>query len=218
MTAPTYSTGNHPLQIAYQSGGLLLPLFLPRLPQGAKMQTNFQRVTTFYPQNPMVLWVFPLFSKLFGNHKSYISYNCTTLYDCYEELFGESLAAQNDRYTKSGHAERCKTIDEYRRSARTCPEETILQLGNRSGTVSPETVEQFLSLYLFHMRAKFGDKVRFLDVAIHNDESVPHAHIRRVWCATGKDTPATACVTAGRITRPALRQAAKHCYGAGHSS
>ena len=37
------------------------------------------------------------------------------------------------------------------------------------------------------MRATFGDKVRFLDVAIHNDESVPHAHIRRVWCATGKD-------------------------------
>ncbi len=29
--------------------------------------------------------------------------------------------------------------------------------------------------------------MRFLDIAIHNDESVPHAHIRRVWCATGKD-------------------------------
>ena len=107
--------------------------------------------------------------------------------DCYEELFGESLAAQNDRYTKSGHAERCKTIDEYRKSARTCPEETIVQFGNRSGSVSPETVEQFLGQYLAEMRAAFGDRVRFLDIAIHNDESVPHAHIRRVWCATGKD-------------------------------
>ena len=26
-----------------------------------------------------------------------------------------------------------------------------------------------------------------MDIAIHNSESVPHAHIRRVWCATGKD-------------------------------
>ncbi len=107
--------------------------------------------------------------------------------DCYEELFGKSLAAQNERYIKSGHAERCKTIDEYRKSARTCPEETIIQLGNRSGSVSPEMVEQFLAQYLSDMRAEFGDKVRFLDIAIHNDESVPHAHIRRVWCAMGKD-------------------------------
>ena len=138
---------------------------------------NFYRTINAVAQKPQKLSEDGKPKKSFDEHER----------DCYAELFGESLAAQNGRYTKSGHTERCKTIDEYRRSARTCPEETIIQLGNRSGTVSPETVEQFLSLYLFHMRAEFGDKVRFLDVAIHNDKSVPHAHIRRVWCATGKD-------------------------------
>ena len=138
---------------------------------------NFYRIINPVTQKPQRLGNDGKPQKSFDEHER----------DCYEELFGESLAAQNERYIKSGHAERCKTIDEYRKSARTCPEETIIQLGNRSGTVSPEIVEQFLADYLFEMRAAFGDKVRFLDVAIHNDESVPHAHIRRVWCATGKD-------------------------------
>ena len=138
---------------------------------------NFYRTINPVTQKPIKLGEDGKLKKSFDEHER----------DCYEELFGESLVAQNERYIKSGHAERCKTIDEYRKSARTCPEETIVQLGNRSGSVSPETVEQFLGQYLAEMRAALGDKVRFLDVAIHNDESVPHAHIRRVWCATGKD-------------------------------
>ena len=89
---------------------------------------NFYRTINPVTQKPIKLGEDGKLKKSFDEHEK----------DCYEELFGESLAAQNERYTKSGHAERCKTIDEYRKSARTCPEETIVQLGNRSSSVSPE--------------------------------------------------------------------------------
>ena len=62
---------------------------------------NFYRTINPVTQKPQKLGEDGKPKKSFDEHER----------DCYEELFGESLAAQNDRYTKSGHAERCKTID-----------------------------------------------------------------------------------------------------------
>jgi hypothetical protein len=66
---------------------------------------NFYRIINPVTQKPQKLGEDGKPKKSFDEHER----------DCYEELFGESLAAQNDRYTKSGHAERCKAIDEYRK-------------------------------------------------------------------------------------------------------
>ena len=57
----------------------------------------------------------------------------------YEKHIRKHLDAQNARYEAQRHAERAKTMDEYRRSPQTCPEEVILQIGKRGDTIPIQT-------------------------------------------------------------------------------
>lgn len=110
----------------------------------------------------------------------------------YEILFSDGQKAKNDRYTKDGHPERCKTVKEVYRHPKTCPMETIFQLGNRETEMSPEARKQIMIASTFELieqlRQKHGENIRFLDLSIHNDESVgsEHAHVRYVLSATDK--------------------------------
>ena len=47
----------------------------------------------------------------------------------YTKHFSVHLETQNERYMQQRHADKVKTIDQYRGSKQTCPEETIYQLG-----------------------------------------------------------------------------------------
>lgn len=110
----------------------------------------------------------------------------------YEILFGDGQEAKNDRYTKDGHPERCKTIKDVYQHPKTCPMETIFQLGNRQTEMSPEARKQIMIASTFELieqlRQTHGENIRFLDLSIHNDESVgsEHAHVRYVLSATDK--------------------------------
>ncbi len=110
----------------------------------------------------------------------------------YEILFGDGQKAKNDRYTKDGHPERCKTVKEVYQHPKTCPMETIFQLGNRQTEMSPEARKQIMIASTFELieqlRQKHGENIRFLDLSIHNDESVgsEHAHVRYTLSATDK--------------------------------
>lgn len=110
----------------------------------------------------------------------------------YEILFSDGQKAKNDRYTKDGHPERCKTVKEVYQHPKTCPMETIFQLGNRQTEMSPEARKQIMIASTFELieqlRQKHGENIRFLDLSIHNDESVgsEHAHVRYVLSATDK--------------------------------
>lgn len=104
----------------------------------------------------------------------------------YEKHIKQHLDAQNARYKAQRHAERAKTIDEYRRSPQTCPEEVILQIGKLGDTIPADMMARIIQEQINWEQQTFPG-VRVLDVALHMDEQgAPHIHERRAWVYTDK--------------------------------
>lgn len=104
----------------------------------------------------------------------------------YEKYIRQHLDAQNSRYRAQRHAERAKTIDEYRRSPQTCPEEVILQIGKLGDTIPADMMARIIQEQINWEQQTFPG-VRVLDVALHMDEQgAPHIHERRAWVYTDK--------------------------------
>lgn len=105
----------------------------------------------------------------------------------YEEHIRQHLDAQNARYRAQRHAERVKSMDEYRRSPQTCPEEVILQIGKLGDTIPADMMARIIQEQINWEQKQFPG-VRVLDVALHMDEQgAPHIHERRAWVYTDKD-------------------------------
>lgn len=110
--------------------------------------------------------------------------------DFYRERYAASIEATNNRYKAEGHPDRCKTVEEVYNGAQTRPEELILQVGSMEDGVTPEAFRKCLTRYLLELdnwNRTTGGHMTILNVAIHNDEASPHAHIRRVWDYTDRD-------------------------------
>lgn len=99
----------------------------------------------------------------------------------YEQHCRTHLDAKNARYIAQRHPERVKTMDEYRQSPRTCPEETLLMIGNRAEYIPPQTLRAICNdLKNWEENAIPGLTV--LDMALHVDEQgAPHIHMRKAW-------------------------------------
>lgn len=105
----------------------------------------------------------------------------------YEKHIRKHLDAQNARYRAQRHAERAKTMDEYRRSPQTCPEEVILQIGKMGDTIPADMMARIIQEQINWEQQTFPG-VRVLDVALHMDEQgAPHIHERRAWVYTDRD-------------------------------
>ena len=105
----------------------------------------------------------------------------------YEKHIRKHLDAQNARYRAQRHAERAKTMNEYRRSPQTCPEEVILMIGKAGDTIPADMMARIIQEQINWEQEKFPG-VKVLDVALHMDEQgAPHIHERRAWVYTDKD-------------------------------
>lgn len=105
----------------------------------------------------------------------------------YKQHFSSHLNAQHGRYMAQRHAERCRTIDDMRKSPRTCPEEVILQIGTVHDGI-PARMLKNIALEYIQWEEKTFPGVRTLDIALHQDEQGgAHIHQRRVWIAHDKD-------------------------------
>lgn len=105
----------------------------------------------------------------------------------YEKDIKQHLDAQNARYRAQRHAERAKTMDEYRKSPQTCPEEVILQIGKMGDTIPADMMARIIQEQINWEQQQFPG-VKVLDVALHMDEQgAPHIHERRAWVYTDKD-------------------------------
>ena len=62
----------------------------------------------------------------------------------YEKHIRQHLDAQNTRYRAQRQAERVKTMDEYRKSPQTCPEEVILQIGKLGDTIPADMMARII--------------------------------------------------------------------------
>lgn len=105
----------------------------------------------------------------------------------YEKHISAHLEAQNARYRAQRHAERAKTMDEYRKSPQTCPEEVILQIGKLGDTIPADMMARIIQEQI-NWEQKTFPGVKVLDVALHMDEQgAPHIHERRAWVYTDRD-------------------------------
>ena len=99
----------------------------------------------------------------------------------YETHYTAFVEGQNERNAKNRHTERNRYIPDLLSSRKTCPEETICQLGTLDEHASAEDLLNIVTEFIDEFKAKFGDHVHVLDWALHLDESTPHIHERHVF-------------------------------------
>ncbi len=69
---------------------------------------------------------------------------------------------------------------------KTCPEESIYQIGTIDESVSGELLAKIAIEFFAEMEEKFGSHVHILDWALHLDEGTPHIHERHVFDCENK--------------------------------
>ena len=104
----------------------------------------------------------------------------------YESHYTAFIESQNERNAKIRHTERNRSIPDLLSSRKTCPEETIYQLGTKDDHASAEDLLNIVTEFIEDFKAKFGDHVHVLDWALHLDESTPHIHERHVFDCENK--------------------------------
>lgn len=99
----------------------------------------------------------------------------------YHNQYSDYTNGQNERNAKSRHTERNRTTDEILKNKKTCPEETLLQIGKMEEHASAETLFLVATEFFAEFEQRFGFHVHILDWALHIDEKTPHIHERHVF-------------------------------------
>ena len=99
----------------------------------------------------------------------------------YWEQYEDFCREQNKRNMKTGHSERDRSPDDLRRDKRTCPEESVLQIGTIEESVSGDLLLEIAREFFEEFEHRFGEHVHILDWSLHLDESTPHIHERHVF-------------------------------------
>ena len=104
----------------------------------------------------------------------------------YFEHYADHIQAQNERNEKTRHTERNRTVNDLLTNNKTCPEESIYQIGTIDESVSGEVLARIATEFFSEMEEKFGSHVHILDWALHLDEGTPHIHERHVFDCKNK--------------------------------
>lgn len=99
----------------------------------------------------------------------------------YESNYRNYVDGQNTRNVKGGHSGRNRGVEDLLTDRRTCPEETIFQIGKEGGAVNAEELSGIFTEYSTEFEKRFGSNVHMLDWALHMDETTPHIHERHVF-------------------------------------
>ena len=99
----------------------------------------------------------------------------------YYEHYGGHVEAQNARNEKTRHTERNRTVEDLLKNNKTCPEETLYQIGTMEQSVPPEVLFQIVTEFQEEFDRRFGSHVHIIDWALHLDEATPHIHERHVF-------------------------------------
>lgn len=113
----------------------------------------------------------------------------------YEEHFLEQWKNTNDKYIKNYHPERCKSFSDWCKQKSNLPEEVILQIGNTENHSDFNALSKVYNIYNKKLEAwnqQHGNPFKKLSMAAHNDEAVPHIHMRRIW--QFKDSKGNMCI------------------------
>lgn len=108
----------------------------------------------------------------------------------YKERFSAACEITNQKYRKEGHPEKCRTPEDFYKNKKMCPEEVILQIGDKDCDIKMEDFRSCVSEYISKIDAwneEHGRPFTWLSGAIHVDETSLHCHLRRVWEYKDKD-------------------------------
>jgi len=101
----------------------------------------------------------------------------------YVEHYSDYVDAQNARNEKARHTERNRSIEDLVKNKKTCPEETIYQMGTLDEHASAEDLLKVVLEFYQEFEKRFGSHVHILDWALHMDEGTPHIQERHVFDA-----------------------------------
>lgn len=104
----------------------------------------------------------------------------------YMQNYSEHIQAQNDRNEKARHPERNRKVEDLLKNNKTCPEESIYQIGTIEETLSGETLVRIAVDFFKEMEQKYGEHFHIIDWALHMDEGTPHIHERHVFDCENK--------------------------------
>lgn len=99
---------------------------------------------------------------------------------------GSHLTVYNSGYVLFSAGKRNTVFHAILENNKTCPEETLLQLGNMDGAVSADVLAQVSAEYFEEFNRRYGSHVHILDWALHLDEATPHIHERHVFDAVNQ--------------------------------
>lgn len=91
----------------------------------------------------------------------------------YYEHYSDHVDAQNARNEKTRHTERNRTVDDLLKNNKTCPEESIYQIGTMEESVPPSMLALIVSEFYEEFERRFGSHIHILDWALHLDEGTP---------------------------------------------
>ena len=72
-------------------------------------------------------------------------------------------------------------MEDLLKNNKTCPEESIYQIGTMGESVSPDTLFSIVNEFYQEFERRFGSHIHILDWALHLDEGTPHIHERHVF-------------------------------------
>ena len=90
-------------------------------------------------------------------------------YEIHYKKYGEG---QNVRNLKNRHPEINRTADEIRTDKKTCPEETVYQIGMMEDHIDADVLLDIVTEFMAELHERFGEHVHLLDWALHLDESI----------------------------------------------
>lgn len=99
----------------------------------------------------------------------------------YVEHYSDYVDAQNARNEKTRHTERNRTVEDLLKNKKTCPEESIYQIGTVDESMPPDVLLQIVYEFYEEFERRFGSHIHILDWALHLDEGTPHIHERHVF-------------------------------------
>ncbi len=101
--------------------------------------------------------------------------------DFYRKHFSAHLKRQKFENMKHYKKGRDLTVLQYYKRKNHCPEDVILQLGDKTNHASAEDLWKCAQEYAETFDRKYGKYCKILTMALHVDEATPHVHIRRAW-------------------------------------
>ena len=99
----------------------------------------------------------------------------------YSERYDDFCEGQHERNRKTGHSDRDRTTEDLRLDKKTCPEESLIQIGTMEQSVPPDVLAQIAAEFFEEFQRRFGEYIHILDWSLHLDESTPHIHERHVF-------------------------------------